>query len=76
MTKTEIKHSKYDLILFELETEREQKEAYRLKYEAEKLRAKNEKQRADSLQVDLDRYDDFVALCETETARALTRKVS
>ena len=76
MSNVEIKHSKYDLLLFELEKEREQKEAYRLKYETEKLRAKNEKQRADGLQGDLDRYDDFVALCETETARALTRKVS
>ena len=41
MSNVEIKHSKYDLLLAELEKEREQKEAYKMKYEEEKLRADN-----------------------------------
>lgn len=35
-----------------------------------------QKFRGDNLQHDLDRYDDFLAVCESETARSLTGKVS
>ncbi len=69
MSNVEIKHSKYDLLLAELEKEREQKEAYRLKYETEKLRAV-------LLQEDLDNIDDFNAFVETEITRSLSRKPS